>query len=67
MEGLRLFEDFLKERDGSLYVSCGRLGLSYQGLINKLRGKTSFTLCELQQVVRLYGLSQADIVRFFFG
>lgn len=66
MEGLRLFEDFLREHDGSLYVSCGRLGLSYQGLMNKLRGKTSFTLCELQQVVRLYGLSQADIVRFFF-
>lgn len=46
---------------------CEVLGITYQGLTNKMSGKTEFTAAEIRQLSTLLNLSSSDMLNIFFG
>lgn len=56
----------IKEKFGTQQAFAWLLGIGRVSLNQRLKGKMEFTQKEISISMRLLGLSEADIVRYFF-
>ena len=63
----KLLRKKVDESGYKIYFIAKQLGISYQGLLNKMRNKSAFTAPEIQTLVDLLHFSEADRNAIFFA
>lgn len=66
MTNTELLREAIQRSGYKLQFIADRVGLTYQGLLNKINGKSEFRASEIQTLHRLLGLTEAEREAIFF-
>ena len=67
MTNRELLETKVKESGYRIDFICGRLGITNQAWLNKLKNLSEFKQSEIVKITEILNLSQDDINRIFFS
>ncbi|MCI6172658.1 MAG: helix-turn-helix domain-containing protein [Clostridiales bacterium] len=67
MTNSKLLRRYIEQSGLKRTYVAGKLGLSYQGYLNKESGKSEFTQSEIQSLCDLLSISAQDKERIFFA
>lgn len=66
MTNTELLRDAIQRSGYKLHYIADKVGLTYQGLLNKINGKSEFRASEIQSLHHLLGLTEAEREAIFF-
>lgn len=67
MTNTQLLRDKMEQSGYKLRFIAAKLGISYQGFLNKVENKTEFTASEIQILYNLLDMDEADREAIFFA
>lgn len=63
----KMLREIIKNNGLKLQFVAEKVGLSYQGFLNKLRGTSDFNVSEIQGLCELLNINKRDRDRIFFA
>lgn len=67
MTNTKLLRERIDQSDYKLRLVAEKIGLTYQGLLNKINNRRQFRADEIQALYELLDLSEEDRVAIFFA
>lgn len=67
MTNTDLLKEKIEQSPHKVYYIAGRCGLSYQGFMNKVNGKSDFTAPQILILEQVLGLSLEEVRTIFFA
>lgn len=67
MTDTEMLRERLKDSGYKMYFIAEHLGLSYQGFLNKVDGKTEFVAPEIKKLCELLNIGLEDKEKIFFA
>lgn len=67
MTNTELLREKIEQSGYKLQFIAKKVGITYQGLLNKINNKSEFRANEIQALYDLLGLSEAERVAIFFA